>query len=84
MCVLYSLWNHTLAIISFIIMAFRWIKEYGCLTIRFYHFWGKERVLTADPKVFRHILVTNEKNYVRVLPKRYLCLIHIIAKVILA
>ncbi|XP_052792882.1 uncharacterized protein LOC128226847 [Mya arenaria] len=49
--------------------AIRWIKQCKSLTIRYYYFGGKERILTADPKVFRHVMITNEKNYVRVLPK---------------
>jgi hypothetical protein len=33
--------------------------------IRFYYFGGQERLLTADPEIFQHILVTNSKNYHR-------------------
>ncbi|XP_060572602.1 cytochrome P450 4c21-like [Ruditapes philippinarum] len=49
--------------------AIRWLRMHHCLTIRYYHFGGRERVLTADPKVFRHIMVTHEKNYKRVPPQ---------------
>lgn len=49
--------------------AVRWLRMHKSLTIRYYSFGGKERILTADPEVFRHILVTNEKNYVRVKPQ---------------
>lgn len=33
--------------------------------MRFYHIFGQERLLVADPELVRHILVTNSSNYIR-------------------
>ena len=33
--------------------------------VRFYHFFGRESLLVADPDAIRHVLVTNGKNYPR-------------------
>ena len=40
------------------------IKEFGPLT-RYYFMFGRERVLVADPDIMKHILVTNNKNYIK-------------------
>ncbi|XP_052068315.1 uncharacterized protein LOC127707693 [Mytilus californianus] len=45
--------------------ALRWMTQLKSKLIRFYWFGGQERLLTGDPKVFQHILVTNSKNYHR-------------------
>lgn len=43
----------------------KWMKDLKSKIIRFYFFGGQERLLVADPDIFRHVLVTNSKNYVR-------------------
>lgn len=43
----------------------RWMTQLKSKLIRFYWFGGQERLLTGDPEVFQHILVTNSKNYHR-------------------
>lgn len=45
--------------------ALRWMTQLKSKLIRFYYFGGQERLLTADPEIFQHILVTNSKNYHR-------------------
>ena len=43
---------------------FRWIRKYGTV-IRYYFFFGGERVLVANPKAMKRIFVTNSKNYIK-------------------
>lgn len=43
----------------------RWMSDLKSKIIRFYYFGGQERLLVADPDIFRQVLVTNSKNYVR-------------------
>ncbi|KAK3091002.1 hypothetical protein FSP39_016384, partial [Pinctada imbricata] len=43
----------------------KWMKKYNSKIIRFYFYGGEERLLVADPDIFRQVLVTNSKNYVR-------------------
>lgn len=45
--------------------ALRWMTQLDSKLIRFYYFGGQERLLTADPDIFQHVLVTNSKNYHR-------------------
>ena len=40
------------------------VKEYGEI-VRFYHLFGRERVLIAGPNALKHVLVDNVYNYRR-------------------
>lgn len=40
------------------------IEEYGKI-VRYYFFFGSERLLIADCEMLKHILVTNSRNYIK-------------------
>jgi len=45
------------------------IKEFGPL-VRFYFLFGRDRVLVADPGIMKHLLLTNNENYIK--PPHYI------------
>ncbi|XP_050416662.2 uncharacterized protein LOC126830336 [Patella vulgata] len=43
----------------------RWIEDLNSSIIRYYHLFGKERLVVADADAMKQIMVTNGKNYVK-------------------
>jgi len=42
----------------------RWIEEYGGI-VRYRGFFGRQRILIADPKAIQHVFNTNSYNYIK-------------------